>query len=88
MPLPSGKTLEQAAHDAVVAEVKKTSANTVALDVDLKEAEITLNTTKAKWTFTAYVKKVWKGAFSTGVRVERPLSLLSLIRKTDDDAKS
>ena len=77
MPLPASKTFQDSIHDAVVAEVKKSSANSVTLDVDLNEAEVSLNTTKAKWTFTAYVKKVWKGAFSTGLRVERPLSLLS-----------
>jgi hypothetical protein len=79
-----GKSLTEQAHEAVLAEVKTTSANAVVLDVNLAEAEASINTTKAKWSFTAYVKKVFKGAFTTGVRIERPLSLLSLIRKNDE----
>jgi hypothetical protein len=85
MPLPSGKSLADAVHDAVVAEVQKTSANSVELDVTLEGTEVSLNTTKKGWGITAYFKQLWKGGRAAGVRVQRPLGLLALIRQKDDD---
>lgn len=82
----SAKTLTEQAHDAVVAEVKKTSANAVTLDVNMASAEASIDFTKAKWTFTAYVKKVFKGAFSTGARISRPLGILSLFSRKNDES--
>lgn len=94
----SGKTLQEAAHDAVVAEVQKTSASSVELDVTLEGTEASINTTKKGWTITAYFKQLWKGGRSAGVRVQRPLGLIerplslwqrlwALIRQKDSDGK-
>jgi hypothetical protein len=77
MTTPLNKPLSEQANDAVLAAVKKEAPKTLRVDVNLQEAAVSINTTKAKWTLTAYAKKAWKGAFSTGLRVERPLSLLS-----------
>ena len=84
MPSQISKTLAEQAHDAMVAEIQTESPATLAVDASQERAEITVHTTKRGWTFTAYVKKLWKGAASAGLRVERPLSLLALIRKGDE----
>ena len=71
----------------MVAEVQKTSAASVELDVTLDGAEASINTKKKGWTITAYFKQLWKGGRSAGVRVQRPLGLLDLIRQKDSDGE-
>lgn len=59
--------------DAIAREAK----DSIQVDVDLKGAEASVNTTKKGWTLTAYARRVWNGAFSGGLRVTKPLSILS-----------
>lgn len=67
----------EAGHAATIEEVKKENPATLRADIDTRGVEASVNTTKGKWTFTAYAKKLWRGAWSYGGRVERPLGFLS-----------
>jgi hypothetical protein len=57
--------------------IARESKDSIQVDVDLKGAEASVNTTKKGWTITAYARRLWKGAFSGGLRVTKPLSLFS-----------
>lgn len=68
-------TFAEQAHAAVVEQVKREAPARLQADITTDGVEASINVTKARWTFTAYVKKAWERAWSAGARIERPLGL-------------
>lgn len=83
MPSLGSKPLTEAAHDAVIEEVRKETPAAVTVDVTASGVSAAVDVTKKGWAITAYARQLWSGGRDAGVRVSRPLSLLALIREHD-----